>query len=145
MVEAALDDPAGDRGRNESLHGLAALEAGADIGRRDVGRRNLEKLDALRTPQRREHGQQAVDREARPRGDPEADAVEDRVRLLPGRERAELIGADAPRYLPWLLDDMDPARIAAVLGRIPEPLRVAYRDEWQAQYADVRLWAPAGA
>ncbi len=62
-----------------------------------------------------------------------------------GQRQAELIGADAPRYLPWLLDDMDPARIAAVLGRIPEPLRVAYRDEWQAQYADVRLWAPAGA
>jgi iron-sulfur cluster repair protein YtfE (RIC family) len=62
-----------------------------------------------------------------------------------GQRQAELIGADAPRYLPWLLDDMDPARIAAVLSRIPEPLRVAYRDEWRANYADLRLWPPARA
>lgn len=60
-----------------------------------------------------------------------------------GQRQAELIGADAPRYLPWLLDDADPARIAAVLSRIPEQLRDAYRDEWRANYADLRLWGPA--
>ena len=61
-----------------------------------------------------------------------------------GQRQAELIGADAPRYLPWLLDDMDPARIAAVLSRIPEPLRNAYHEEWRATYADLHLWTPAG-
>jgi hypothetical protein len=40
---------------------------------------------------------------------------------------------------------MDPAKIAAVLSRMPEPLRVAYRDEWRANYADLRLWARADA
>jgi iron-sulfur cluster repair protein YtfE (RIC family) len=62
-----------------------------------------------------------------------------------GQRQAELVGADAPRYLPWLLDEMDPAKIAAVLSRMPEPLRVAYRDEWRANYADLRLWARADA
>lgn len=62
-----------------------------------------------------------------------------------GQRQAELVGADAPRYLPWLLDDMDPARVTAVLSRIPEPFRVAYRDEWQARYAGLRLWPPTGA
>jgi iron-sulfur cluster repair protein YtfE (RIC family) len=62
-----------------------------------------------------------------------------------GQRQAELVGADAPRYLPWLLDEMDSAKIAAVLSRMPEPLRVAYRDEWRANYADLRLWARADA
>jgi iron-sulfur cluster repair protein YtfE (RIC family) len=62
-----------------------------------------------------------------------------------GQRQAELIGADAPRYLPWLLDDMDPARVTAVLSRIPAPFRVAYRDEWQARYAGLRLWPAASA
>lgn len=62
-----------------------------------------------------------------------------------GQRQAELIGSDAPRYLPWLLDHIDPARTAAVLARMPEPLRVAYRDEWRATFADLHLWAPAGA
>jgi iron-sulfur cluster repair protein YtfE (RIC family) len=74
----------------------------------------------------------------------EATLTEQQFQRL-GQRQAELIGADARRYLPWLLDDMDPARITAVLSRIPEPLRVAYRDEWQAAYADLRLWVPAGA
>jgi Hemerythrin HHE cation binding domain len=60
-----------------------------------------------------------------------------------GRRHAELIGADSSRYLPWLLDDADPAETAAVLDRIPEPLRTAYRDQWQAAYGELRLWQPA--
>lgn len=60
-----------------------------------------------------------------------------------GQRQAELIGADTSRYLPWLLDDADPAETAAVLDRIPEPLRTAYRDQWRAAYGELHLWQPA--
>jgi hemerythrin len=60
-----------------------------------------------------------------------------------GERQAELIGADASRYLPWLLDDIEPVKTAAVLSRIPEPFRVAYRDKWAAAYSDLHLWDPA--
>ena len=50
------------------------------------------------------------------------------------------IGADAPRYLPWLLDGASPERTALVLGRLPEQLRVAYQDEWLPAYTRLDLW-----
>jgi hemerythrin-like domain-containing protein len=50
------------------------------------------------------------------------------------------IGDNASRYLPWLLDGADPNRVAAVLDRMPEPIRAAYRDEWRAAYADLTLY-----
>ena len=61
-----------------------------------------------------------------------------------GARQAELIGAGSSRYLPWLLDDVDPAMTGTVLRRIPEPLRVAYRDQWRAAYDDLRLWERPG-
>ena len=61
-----------------------------------------------------------------------------------GRRQAEKIGSEAPRYLPWLLDEVDPERAAVVLGKIPEPLQNAYRDEWRAAYAELDIW-PAAA
>jgi hemerythrin-like domain-containing protein len=57
-----------------------------------------------------------------------------------GERQAELIGADAARYLPWLLDDTDPAMIAVVLSGMPEPVRIAYQSQWRAAYDDMRLW-----
>jgi iron-sulfur cluster repair protein YtfE (RIC family) len=50
------------------------------------------------------------------------------------------IGADASRYLPWLLDGASPQRTALVLGRLPEQLRVAYQDEWLPTYTRLDLW-----
>lgn len=52
------------------------------------------------------------------------------------------IGPDAPRYLPWLLDGASAERTELILARFPEPLRVAYRDEWRPAYAELNLWAP---
>ncbi len=50
------------------------------------------------------------------------------------------IGADAPRYLPWLLEGASEQSTATILGRMPEPLRNAYRDEWRKAYVALDLW-----
>jgi hypothetical protein len=69
----------------------------------------------------------------------DATLTEQQVQRL-GQRQAELIGADASRYLPWLLDDVSPDGAAAVLSRVPAPARAAYRDQWQAAYGDLLLW-----
>lgn len=61
-----------------------------------------------------------------------------------GRRQAELIGTGVPRYLPWLLDDVDPQRAAAILAGMPEQFRTAYQDEWRAAYRDLDLWHERG-
>jgi hemerythrin-like domain-containing protein len=50
------------------------------------------------------------------------------------------VGTDAPRYLPWLLDSASAESVATILGRMPEPLVNAYRDEWKKAYAELDLW-----
>ncbi|ADG88746.1 hypothetical protein TBS_10450 [Thermobispora bispora] len=57
-----------------------------------------------------------------------------------GDEHRTRIGADARRYLPWVLDGASPERVAAVLGRLPEELRAAYADEWRPAYARLDRW-----
>src|SRR5207245_2409645 len=49
-------------------------------------------------------------------------------------------GAAAPRYLPWLLDSASEKITATILGRMVEPLRNAYRDEWRKAYVALDLW-----
>ncbi|BCB80060.1 hypothetical protein GCM10022251_07630 [Phytohabitans flavus] len=50
------------------------------------------------------------------------------------------IGADLSRYLPWMLDSVDPARTEQILGGLPAPLLASYRDEWQPAYARLEIW-----
>ncbi|RJL32589.1 hemerythrin domain-containing protein [Bailinhaonella thermotolerans] len=50
------------------------------------------------------------------------------------------VGDDGPRYLPWLLDDLDPRRAELVLGLMPAPIRAAYEDELRPAYAALDLW-----
>jgi hypothetical protein len=57
-----------------------------------------------------------------------------------GKLHGERIGADAPRYLPWLLDGASAAATAAVLSRMPAQIRDAYSAEWRAAYASLPLW-----
>lgn len=57
-----------------------------------------------------------------------------------GRRQAEKIGGEVPRYLPWLLDELEPRRAAAIMARMPEQIRTAYHDEWRAAYADLDPW-----
>jgi hemerythrin-like domain-containing protein len=61
-----------------------------------------------------------------------------------GQTQAGKIGGEAPRYLPWLLDDLEPQRAAAILSRMPDPLRTAYETEWRAAYRELDLWPRAG-
>lgn len=55
-------------------------------------------------------------------------------------DQRERIGDYAPQYLPWLLDDRDAVSVAAILDRIPEPLRSVYESEWRAAYDALDLW-----
>jgi iron-sulfur cluster repair protein YtfE (RIC family) len=57
-----------------------------------------------------------------------------------GVVQRERIGDDAPRYLPWLLDERDADRVAAILKHIPDPLRAAYESEWRTAYESLDLW-----
>lgn len=58
-----------------------------------------------------------------------------------GMAHGKRIGAGMSRYLPWLLDSASAERTAAALATLPEPVRLAYRDEWQPAYAALDLWA----
>lgn len=45
-----------------------------------------------------------------------------------------------PQMTPWLLDGADEEVLAKTLALLPEPMRVAYRDEWQPAYAATDRW-----
>jgi hemerythrin-like domain-containing protein len=49
-------------------------------------------------------------------------------------------GPDAPRLTPWLLDGADEQTVATMLALLPEPVRAAYRDQWQPAYAALARW-----
>jgi hypothetical protein len=57
-----------------------------------------------------------------------------------GAAHADRIGDDAPRYLPWLLDDRDEETVAEMLASLPPAIRDAYRDEWRPAYAATPLY-----
>ena len=62
-----------------------------------------------------------------------------------GQVNARLVGPDAPRILPWLLDGASEQTVATMLAPLPEPARAAYRDEWQPAYAALDLWGAGKA
>lgn len=55
-------------------------------------------------------------------------------------EQRTRVGDDSRFYLPWLLDDMDVARVAGILGKMPEQLKNAYETEWRAAYEALDIW-----
>lgn len=57
-----------------------------------------------------------------------------------GQEHGLRIGADAPRYLPWMLEGMPSERAGSVLDRMPPPIREQYRDQWRSAYAELVRW-----
>jgi hemerythrin-like domain-containing protein len=57
-----------------------------------------------------------------------------------GNEHGNRLRPEAPRYLPWLLEGLDAERAARILENIPEPLRLAYRDQWRPAYAEFDRW-----
>ncbi|WP_117208032.1 hemerythrin domain-containing protein [Allorhizocola rhizosphaerae] len=52
------------------------------------------------------------------------------------------IGPDASLLTPWMLDDADEPVAARMLALLPEPVRAAYRDQWQPAYAALDRWNP---
>jgi hypothetical protein len=61
-----------------------------------------------------------------------------------GQEHGKRIGADAPRYLPWVLDGLDDAITEHILQTIPAPFRANYRDSWLGAYQSLDRWPSAG-
>ncbi|MEU4326294.1 hemerythrin domain-containing protein [Nonomuraea dietziae] len=57
-----------------------------------------------------------------------------------GQEHGKRIGADAQRYLPWVLDEASEERVSFILGHMPEHIRKAYREEWRAAYVALNTW-----
>jgi len=57
-----------------------------------------------------------------------------------GQEHGTRIGDGASRYLPWVLDGLDPAVAARILGGFPPPLLQAYEAEWRPAYEALDLW-----
>ncbi|MBX9398856.1 hemerythrin domain-containing protein [Streptomyces sp. TRM72054] len=55
-------------------------------------------------------------------------------------EQRTRVGDDSRYYLPWLLDDMDVAKVAGILGKMPEQLKNAYETEWRAAYEALDIW-----
>ncbi len=94
-VEAALLDQRRDRGRDEPVERLARGGEAADVARGGRVRLDVEEEDALRL-----RAASRAPRRAAARGKPgrvataSRVALEHRVRLLPRREVAELVGAD---------------------------------------------------
>ncbi|MGR7001981.1 hemerythrin domain-containing protein [Yinghuangia aomiensis] len=57
-----------------------------------------------------------------------------------GMVHAQRIGPDAPRLLPWLLDGAAEPTVAAMLAPLPEPARLAYREQWRPAYQELDRW-----
>src|SRR5436305_909177 len=99
-IEVAFPDQGPDGRRDELVDGAA----GPDSRGRDGTRVDVEEADALGPGKAREHRLEPLPREARPRPDAELGELENRVRLGPGEEVAELVRAD------------DEQRVVEVLG-----------------------------
>jgi iron-sulfur cluster repair protein YtfE (RIC family) len=54
------------------------------------------------------------------------------------------MSAHVTRYLPWLLDSVPEDQAAAILALLPEPVRLAYQNEWQVAYGQLELWGGGG-
>jgi hemerythrin-like domain-containing protein len=62
-----------------------------------------------------------------------------------GAEQRGRLVDDAARYLPWLLDDADAAKVARILAKVPEPVRNAYESDWREAYENLGIWTPEAA
>jgi iron-sulfur cluster repair protein YtfE (RIC family) len=62
-----------------------------------------------------------------------------------GQGSAEMVGADMPRFLPWLLEGADENTTARVLSVLPEPVQQTYRNEWRPAFDTLHRWAAKSA
>ncbi|HUR07394.1 MAG TPA: hemerythrin domain-containing protein [Nonomuraea sp.] len=57
-----------------------------------------------------------------------------------GQIHAQRIGPAEPRILPWLLEGASDQTVAAMLARLTEPARRAYRHQWRPAYLALDRW-----
>lgn len=57
-----------------------------------------------------------------------------------GQAHGTRVGADAPRYLPWVLEGMSAGRAGTILDRMPPQIQEQYRDQWRSAYAELIRW-----
>ena len=57
-----------------------------------------------------------------------------------GQGSIQRIGADMPRFWPWVLDGADEETATHLLGILPTPVRQSYEDEWRPTYAAIDRW-----
>jgi len=50
------------------------------------------------------------------------------------------VGADGPRFFPWLLEGADEETTGHVLGLLPPPVQDAYRNDWLPAYEREARW-----
>lgn len=113
---------------------LAAIDA-ALADREDGPQRVGELTDALAVGLRLHLDHEEAD------GVPLIDATiaEEQWRAF-GIESGRRIGADVPRFFPWMLDGAPPEVTARLVGQLPPPVQQAYRDEWLPAYAALTRW-----
>lgn len=59
-----------------------------------------------------------------------------------GQEHTKRIGADTPRFLPWLLDGANEHTVQNILGVLPPPALLTYQNQWRPAYPALGLWDP---
>jgi hypothetical protein len=62
-----------------------------------------------------------------------------------GRATAQHMGPAMARYLPWLLEDVDPDTTARVPAMLPPPVRKVYDDEWNPSFRALDRWSPVSS
>ncbi|GAB2953002.1 hypothetical protein GCM10027280_46730 [Micromonospora polyrhachis] len=62
-----------------------------------------------------------------------------------GQVSAARVGPDAARIMPWMLDGASAETIATMLAPLPEPVRMAYQNEWLPAYDALDRWRAGSA
>lgn len=126
-----------------ALDALEAQHAAIDASVAEVEqaitaeRKGSEALAGLREPLRRfaellEHHLVDEERDALPLI--RRHVTETQWRAFENGQKRGLGLSGAARFFPWLLDDAEPGRRAAVLATLPAPLRLLVRHRWEPRY-----------
>jgi hemerythrin-like domain-containing protein len=62
-----------------------------------------------------------------------------------GALSGRMVGADASRITPWMLDGADERAAATMLAPLPEPVRKTYETEWVPAFKALNRWSAGSA
>jgi iron-sulfur cluster repair protein YtfE (RIC family) len=62
-----------------------------------------------------------------------------------GEVHGQRVSPEAPRLLPWLLDDASDQAITVMLALLPESARAAFASQWQPAYMALDRWSSGTA